>query len=253
MASWQARQRDPLLDSTTQAALEKRGKELLGLGLLALALVVGLVLVSYTPDDPSWMSATDEAAQNALGRDRRLGRLYPDDRHRAGILGPGRDPRDLGPAASCTCRRERVLSRIVFAPIGIALAAVFASTHVPGGTGRIPSGWGAFRRHRARRRPRHAADVGRARPAPRGAGDGAGGGLDHGLCPGLHAGRTGRGGPLRPALARLRLCRSRAARRPGRCGTGARRRGRRRGRRTAPGRRWRKTRGCSNPCSTTTA
>ncbi len=35
MASYQARQRDPLLDSDTQAILERRGKELLGVGLAA--------------------------------------------------------------------------------------------------------------------------------------------------------------------------------------------------------------------------
>jgi S-DNA-T family DNA segregation ATPase FtsK/SpoIIIE len=35
MASYQSRGRDPLLDSTTQAAVEKRGKELFGLLLIA--------------------------------------------------------------------------------------------------------------------------------------------------------------------------------------------------------------------------
>ena len=34
MASYQARQRDPLLDQNTQAMLEKRGRELLGLALI---------------------------------------------------------------------------------------------------------------------------------------------------------------------------------------------------------------------------
>ena len=34
MASWQAKHRDPLFDQTTQAALERRGKELAGAGLI---------------------------------------------------------------------------------------------------------------------------------------------------------------------------------------------------------------------------
>jgi len=34
MASYQVRQRDPLLDQNTQAMLEKRGRELLGLLLI---------------------------------------------------------------------------------------------------------------------------------------------------------------------------------------------------------------------------
>ena len=37
--AYQTRGREPLLDSTTAEALEKRGKELLGLALLALGLV----------------------------------------------------------------------------------------------------------------------------------------------------------------------------------------------------------------------
>jgi DNA segregation ATPase FtsK/SpoIIIE, S-DNA-T family len=37
MASWNARHRDPLFDSATRSTLERRGKELIGLGLLALA------------------------------------------------------------------------------------------------------------------------------------------------------------------------------------------------------------------------
>jgi len=52
MAYQPLRQRDPLLDTGTQAALERRGRELLGLGLLALAVMLGLALASYVPDDP---------------------------------------------------------------------------------------------------------------------------------------------------------------------------------------------------------
>ena len=36
--AYQTRQRDPLLDSNMSEALEKRGKELLGLALIAIAL-----------------------------------------------------------------------------------------------------------------------------------------------------------------------------------------------------------------------
>jgi DNA segregation ATPase FtsK/SpoIIIE, S-DNA-T family len=38
MASYQARQRDPLLDHGTQPMLERRGRELLGLVLVLVAL-----------------------------------------------------------------------------------------------------------------------------------------------------------------------------------------------------------------------
>ena len=46
MASYQARQRDPLLDQNMQAAIERRGKELLGVGLCVLGLMTALMLVS---------------------------------------------------------------------------------------------------------------------------------------------------------------------------------------------------------------
>ena len=67
MASWQARHRDPLFDQTTRAALERRGKELLGAGLMALGIVLGMMLASYSPADPGFMSATDQPAVNWLG------------------------------------------------------------------------------------------------------------------------------------------------------------------------------------------
>ena len=68
MASYNARQRDPLLDQGTQAMLERRGRELLGIGLVLVALVFALMLASYSPNDPGWMVATDEPAANLMGR-----------------------------------------------------------------------------------------------------------------------------------------------------------------------------------------
>ena len=46
MASWQAKHRDPLFDQSTQAALERRGKELLGAGLVILGVLIALVWAS---------------------------------------------------------------------------------------------------------------------------------------------------------------------------------------------------------------
>ena len=67
MASYQIRQREPLLDKATQATLERRGKELLGLGMIGLGVVFALLLASYSPEDPGWMAATDAPAENILG------------------------------------------------------------------------------------------------------------------------------------------------------------------------------------------
>ena len=131
MASYQARQRDPLFDSDTQAVLERRAKELIGITLFFVAALFALVLWSYSPQDPSWLSATDEPARNFLGR---FGATLASPV--IVIAGFGAWGIVLVTAiwgARFTLHRgtERVLPRVIFAPIAIALASVYASTHVP--------------------------------------------------------------------------------------------------------------------------
>ena len=132
MASYQARRRDPLLDQNTQAVLERRGKELLGVVLVVLGALVAMLLGSYSPDDPSWMAVSDMAVHNWLGR---IG---------AGIASPlyviiGRGawllPAGLvvwGVRHILHLGEERLVQRIVFFPIGVAIAAVYAALLVPG-------------------------------------------------------------------------------------------------------------------------
>ena len=55
------------MESGTEAALRRRGTELVGLVLVGLAALAATMLWSYSPDDPSLFSATDEAPRNALG------------------------------------------------------------------------------------------------------------------------------------------------------------------------------------------
>ncbi|WP_417260497.1 DNA translocase FtsK 4TM domain-containing protein [Celeribacter sp.] len=129
MASYQARGRDPLFDRNTQAVLERRGKELIGIGLLAVALLFALMLGSYVPEDPSWISVTEAPVQNILGRPG------------ATIASPlmivvGYASWGIPLAFAAWGLRfvlhrgaERGLSRSVFAPIAIAIAAVFASSY----------------------------------------------------------------------------------------------------------------------------
>jgi S-DNA-T family DNA segregation ATPase FtsK/SpoIIIE len=132
MASYQARQRDPLLDSNTQAILERRGKELLGAGLLIAGVLIALILGSYSPDDPSWMSATDAPAQNFLGR---FGAAIASPLYIIAGLGSwGVAVLFLTWGTRFAAHRgsELAIARIIFAPIAIALGSVYASTHVPG-------------------------------------------------------------------------------------------------------------------------
>lgn len=131
MASYQARQRDPLLDQNTQAALERRGKELLGGVLVFAGVLVGMLLASYSPDDPSWMAVSDAPVQNWLGR---IGAgiaspLYV-------IVGRGAWLLPLGLIAWGVRHilhrgEERLGTRAVFLPIGVALASVYAALLVP--------------------------------------------------------------------------------------------------------------------------
>ncbi|WOI56348.1 DNA translocase FtsK [Palleronia sp. LCG004] len=130
--AYSTRGRDPLFDSNTQAALERRGRELLGIVLIGVGIACALMLASYAPDDPSWLAATSEPARNVLGR---LGASIASPLHvivgwgawgfaATFLVWGGRFLFHLG--------EERALSRALFAPIAIALLSVYASTHVPG-------------------------------------------------------------------------------------------------------------------------
>ena len=134
MASWQAKHRDPLFDQSTQAALERRGKELLGAGLIVLGLLIAAMLVSYTPDDPSFMSATDQPAQNYLGRPGAYvaSALFM-------ITGYGTWVLVVGAVAwglrFMLHRGEERIMRGIFLPIGMVLVSVYATSMTP------PPGW----------------------------------------------------------------------------------------------------------------
>ena len=130
MASWQAKHRDPLFDQTTQAALERRGKELAGAGLVVVAAVIGMMLFSYSPDDPGIGTATDQPAQNLLGRFGAYvaSALFMIVGHGSWVL----------PLAGVVWglrlmlhRGEDRLMRGVFTPIAMVLASVYATSMVP--------------------------------------------------------------------------------------------------------------------------
>ena len=132
MASYQARHRDPFLDSNTQAILEQRGKELFGVTLIVLAALVAMILGSYYPGDPSWLSATDEPARNLLGR---LGASIASPLiviAGFGAWGIAIILATWGARFMWHTGEERAIGRVIFAPIAVALASVYASTHLPG-------------------------------------------------------------------------------------------------------------------------
>jgi DNA segregation ATPase FtsK/SpoIIIE, S-DNA-T family len=131
MASYQVRQRDPLLDQGTQAMLEKRGRELLGIGLLALAGLFALMLWSYSPNDPGWMVATEEPAANYLGR---FGAALASTLIIIGGKGAWSIPLILtawGARFVLHNGAERAVGRVVFAVIAVAVTSVYAATLLP--------------------------------------------------------------------------------------------------------------------------
>ncbi|MFV0360323.1 DNA translocase FtsK 4TM domain-containing protein [Tropicimonas sp.] len=130
--TYQTRQRDPLLDSSMQEALERRGRELIGLAMVGLAIAIAVMLATYSPQDPSFFSATDAPISNAFGA------------FGASVAAPlvivvGLAGWSIAAVVAVWGVRllfnegaERAMSRLIFAPIALALAAIYASTLVPG-------------------------------------------------------------------------------------------------------------------------
>ena len=132
MASYQSRGRDPLLDSTTQAAIEKRGKELFGILLGVVGVLVAMMVGSYSAADPSWLSATDAPVQNWLGR---FGASTAAPLMIVVGIGIYTLPIILMAWGFRFARHhgeERAMGRLIFAPIAIAMASIYAVTLAPG-------------------------------------------------------------------------------------------------------------------------
>ncbi len=97
------------MESDTESALRRRGAELVGLVLIGLAALAAAMIWTYSPDDPSLFSATDEAPRNALGL---VGASLADPLHRAlgwASYGIAAGARGLGRCASC-CTPARTAS-----------------------------------------------------------------------------------------------------------------------------------------------
>ena len=130
--AYHTRQRDPFLESHMSEAIQRRGTELLGLFLITIGVTIALILGSYSPDDPSWLSATDAPVQNILGK---FGASLASPLFvtigwaawgisAVTLIWGGRFFFHMGD--------ERFFSRIIFSPIVIAASSIFASTHAPG-------------------------------------------------------------------------------------------------------------------------
>ena len=129
--AYHSRSRDPLLDSNMQAAIEQRGKELIGIALTVCGLAAAAMILTYTPADPNWMVSTDAPVQNWMGS---FGAtlaawLFMILGWSAAVV-----PVVLiawGLRFVLHRGEERAMARAIFAPLVIAVASVFAATLVP--------------------------------------------------------------------------------------------------------------------------
>ena len=130
--AYQTRRRDPLLDRNMAEAINKRGKELIGVALIVAGLMAAAMIFSYTPDDPNWMVSTDAQVQNWLGRSGAsiAAPLFM-------IVGSGAWAIAAvllawGARFAIHVGQERAVGRLIFAPIAVALASIYGATLEPG-------------------------------------------------------------------------------------------------------------------------
>lgn len=130
-ARTKSKRRAPLMESDTEAALRRRGKELVGLVLITVAALAAVMIWTYSPDDPSLFSATDAPPENALGL---IGASLADPLHRAlGLAAYGISVclGIWGLRLLLHTGETRAIRRSIAAPVALLIAAAFAATHVP--------------------------------------------------------------------------------------------------------------------------
>ncbi|MBL4751576.1 MAG: DNA translocase FtsK 4TM domain-containing protein [Amylibacter sp.] len=132
--AYQTKPRDPLLEKHMQAAIQRRGSELIGFALIAFGVLFTLILWSYSPDDPNRFNVTSQPAQNMLGE---FGAAIASTL----ILTIGKAAWSI-PVFTLTwgtrfilhIGEARAVSRVIFSPIFAAITAIFFAAHVPAET-----------------------------------------------------------------------------------------------------------------------
>jgi S-DNA-T family DNA segregation ATPase FtsK/SpoIIIE len=130
--AYQTRGRDPLLDTNMAEAIEKRGKELIGIALIVVGLMAAAMIGSYTPDDPNWMVSTDAQVQNWMGR---TGASIAAPLFMIvgwGAWGIAAILMVWGARFALHWGQERAVGRLIFAPIAVALGSIYGATLEPG-------------------------------------------------------------------------------------------------------------------------
>ena len=129
--AYPTRGRDPLLDASTQAFLERRGVEALGLVILAVGVMFALALVSYSPEDSAWIASGGREIANWAGQ---IGATISAPLIKIMGLGSWGIPIAFvvwGLRLITHLGAERMLMRLIYAPIFWALCSLYAATLNP--------------------------------------------------------------------------------------------------------------------------
>ena len=129
--AYPTRGRDPLLDASTQAFLERRGVEALGLVILAVGVMFALALVSYSPEDSAWIASGGREIANWAGQ---IGAIISAPLIKIMGLGSWGIPIAFvvwGLRLITHLGADRMLMRLIYAPIFWALCSLYAATLNP--------------------------------------------------------------------------------------------------------------------------
>ena len=129
------RGRDPLLDASTQAFLERRGQEAFGLLLFFVGLFLSIVIASYSTEDAAWVATGVRELSNIAGP---FGVAISTPLIK--IMGYGGWGLPIvflvwGLRLMAHLGSERMLTRMIYAPIFWAFISIYAATLTP------VSGW----------------------------------------------------------------------------------------------------------------
>ena len=129
--AYPTRGRDPLLDASTQAFLERRGVEALGLVILAVGVMFALALASYSPEDSAWIASGGREIANWAGQ---IGATISAPLIKIMGLGSWGIPIAFvvwGLRLITHLGADRMLMRLIYAPIFWALCSLYAATLNP--------------------------------------------------------------------------------------------------------------------------